>query len=139
ELKGLHVVSAWAGQTGITLGQVAVEAKSNEITALPELLQLLDLHEKIVTIDAIGCQREIAQTIVEGGGDYILAVKANQPTLHTELQTAFAQAPAPKLRSSRPTTTCETGPGRSERARVQGLPAQASRSAPPRALGAGVA
>jgi DDE family transposase len=69
KLKALPVVSAWAGQTGITLGQRAVEAKSNEITAMPEVLKLLDLHEKVVTTDALGCQKEIAQTIVEGGGD----------------------------------------------------------------------
>lgn len=138
KLKGLHVVSAWAGQTGITLGQVAVDAKSNEITALPELLQLLDLHEKIVTIDAIGCQREIAQTIVEGGGDYILAVKANQPTLHTDLQEAFAQAPAPKLRSSRHTTTFEKGHGRYEQRTVQVLPAREYLSAAQMALWVGV-
>jgi len=80
KLKALHVVSAWAGQTGLTLGQVAVDAKSNEITAMPELLKLLDLHEKIVTTDAMGCQKDIAETIVVGGGDYILAAKANQPT-----------------------------------------------------------
>ena len=82
KLKALHVVSAWAGQTGITLGQVAVDAKSNEITAMPELLELLDLRDKIVTTDAMGCQKAIAETIVAGGGDYILAVKDNQPTLH---------------------------------------------------------
>ena len=105
KLKALHVVSAWAGQSGITLGQVAVAAKSNEITAMPELLKLLDLHEKIVTTEAMGCQKTIAETIVAGGGDYILAVKDNQPTLHAEIQAAFAQAPAPPLRSSRVATT----------------------------------
>src|SRR5215475_4949593 len=86
KLKALHVVSAWAGQTGITLGQVAVAAKANEITALPALLKLLDLQDKIVTIDAMGCQTELAQAIVEGGGEYVLAVKGNQPTLHAEVQ-----------------------------------------------------
>jgi hypothetical protein len=70
QLKALHVVSAWAGQTGITLGQVAVDAKSNEITALPQLLELLDLRDKIVTTDAMGCQKAIAETIVAGGGDW---------------------------------------------------------------------
>jgi len=123
-LKALHVVSAWAGQTGITLGQVAVDTKSNEITALPELLKLLDLHEKIVTSDAMGCQKEIAQTIVEGGGDYILAVKDNQPTLHAELQAAFVEAPPPKLRSARQATTFEKGHGRYEQRTVQALPAR---------------
>jgi len=138
KLKALHVVSAWAGQTGLTLGQVAVDTKSNEITALPELLKLLDLQDKTVTSDAIGCQKEIAQTIVDSGGDYVLAVKANQPTLHPELQEAFAQAPAPPLRSSRRTTTCEKGHGRSEQRTVQVLPAQDSLSAAQMALWVGV-
>lgn len=138
KLKALHVVSAWAGQTGLTLGQVAVEAKSNEITAVPELLQLLDLHEKIVTIDAMGCQKEIAQTIVDGEGDYILALKDNQPTLHAEVQAAFAHAPAPPLRSSRCTTTFEKGHGRYEQRTVQVLPAQEYLSAAQAALWAGV-
>jgi len=138
KLKALHVVSAWAGQSGITLGQVAVAAKSNEITALPELLQLLDLHEKIVTIDAMGCQRAIAETIIEGGGDYILAVKDNQPTLHAELQDAFAQAPAPKLRSSRVATTWDKGHGREEQRTVQALPAHEYLSAAQQTLWLGV-
>jgi predicted transposase YbfD/YdcC len=129
KLKALHVVSAWAGQTGITLGQVAVAAKSNEITAMPQLLALLDLHEKIVTTDAMGCQKEIAQTIVAGGGDYILAVKDNQPTLHAELQAAFAQAPPPPPRSTRGYRTTETGHGRHEHRAVQVLPARAYLSA----------
>jgi predicted transposase YbfD/YdcC len=138
KLKALHVVSAWAGQTGLTLGQVAVDTKSNEITALPKLLKLLDLHEKIVTLDAMGCQKEIAQTIVDGGGDYILAVKDNQPTLHTELQAAFAQAPAPPLRSSRRTTTFEKGHGRYEQRTVQVVPAREYLSAAQSAVWAGV-
>lgn len=124
KLKALQVVSAWAGQTGITLGQVAVDAKSNEITAMPELLKLLDLHEKIVTTDAMGCQKDIAQTIVVGGGDYILAVKDNQPTLHAEIQAAFATAPTPPARSSRLYTTEEHGHGREEQRTVQVLPAR---------------
>jgi len=138
QLKALHVVSAWAGQTGLTLGQVAVEAKSNEITAMPELLKLLDLHEKIVTTDAMGCQKEIAQTIVEGEGDYILAVKDNQPTLHAELHAAFVEAPPPKLRSSRRATTFGKGHGRYEQRTVQALPAREYLSAAQGALWAGV-
>jgi predicted transposase YbfD/YdcC len=138
KLKALHVVSAWAGQTGITLGQVAVAAKSNEITAMPQLLNLLDLHEKIVTTDAMGCQKAIAETIVAGGGDYILAVKNNQPTLHAELQAAFVQAPAPKLRSARGATTYDQGHGRSEQRTVQALPARESLSAAQCALWLGV-
>jgi predicted transposase YbfD/YdcC len=138
KLKALHVVSAWAGQTGITLGQVAVDAKSNEITAMPELLKLLDLQEKIVTTDAMGCQKEIAQTIVAGGGDYIFAVKDNQPTLHAEIQAAFAIAPTPSGRSSRLYTTEEQGHGREEQRTVQVLPARGALSAAQRAVWLGV-
>ena len=124
KLKALHVVSAWAGQSGMTLGQVAGADKSNEITAMPELLQLLDLHEKIVTTDAMGCPKASAEAIVEGGGDYILAVTDNQPPLPAELQAAFVQAPAPKLRSSRVATTFDKGHGRYEQRTVQALPAR---------------
>jgi len=138
KLKALHVVSAWAGQSGITLGQVAVADKSNEITVMPELLKLLDLHEKIVTTDAMGCQKAIAETIVTGGGDYILAVKDNQPTLHADLQLAFAQAPAPPLRSSRRASTFEKGHGRYEQRTVRVLPAAESLSAVQCALWLGV-
>jgi predicted transposase YbfD/YdcC len=138
KLKALHVVSAWAGQTGITLGQVAVDTKSNEITAMPEVLKLLDLHEKVVTTDAMGCQKEIAQTVVEGGGDYILAVKDNQPTLHAELQAAFIEAPPPKPRSARRATTFDKGHGRYEQRTVQVLPARDYLSAAQRALWARV-
>jgi predicted transposase YbfD/YdcC len=138
KLKALHVVSAWAGQTGLTLGQVAVDKKSNEITALPQLLELLDLQDKIVTIDAMGCQTELAQAIVEGGGDYVLAVKGNQPTLHADLQDAFAQAPAPKLRSSRQTATDEKGHGRYEQRTVAVLPAREYLSAAQQTLWVGV-
>lgn len=138
KLKALHVVSAWAGQTGLTLGQVAVDTKSNEITALPQLLDLLDLQDKIVTIDAMGCQTELAQAIVEGGGDYVLAVKGNQPRLHTALQDTFAQAPTPKLRSSRQMTTFEKGHGRYEQRTVAVVPAREYLSEAQRALWAGV-
>jgi predicted transposase YbfD/YdcC len=88
----LHLVSAWAAAQRLTLAQVAVQDKSNEITAIPELLKLLDLHGALVSIDAIGCQKEIAQQIRDEGGDYLLAVKDNQPTLHTDIGRSFAQA-----------------------------------------------
>ena len=75
ENKGaIHLVSAWATQNALTLGQVKTEEKSNEITAIPQLLEMLDLHGCIVTIDAMGCQREIAEKITEGGANYVLAV-----------------------------------------------------------------
>jgi predicted transposase YbfD/YdcC len=90
----LHLVSAWAAANGLVLGQMAVDTKSNEITALPALLQVLALHGCIVTIDAMGCQTAIAQTIVEQGGDYVLALKANHPTLHEAVATYFATARA---------------------------------------------
>lgn len=121
-LGALHVVSAWAGQTGLTLGQVAVEAKSNEITAMPQLLELLDLRQKIVTTDAMGCQKEIAQTVVDQGGDYLLAAKDNQPTLHAEMQAAFAIAP-PSSSPYRTYTTQDSGHGRHERRTVRVLAA----------------
>jgi len=74
----LHVVSAWSSENGIVLGEVQTDAKSNEITAIPRLLELLDIKGSIVTIDAMGCQTAIAQKILDGGGDYVLALKENQ-------------------------------------------------------------
>jgi predicted transposase YbfD/YdcC len=80
--SAIHMVSAWATANHISLGQVVVDQKSNEITAIPKLLELLDVSGCLVTIDAMGCQAEIAGKIIEGKADYVLAVKANQPTLH---------------------------------------------------------
>jgi predicted transposase YbfD/YdcC len=88
-LRALHLVTAWASQNGLTLGQVACEEKSNEITAIPELLKLLDLKGCTVTIDAMGCQTEIVEGIRERKGHYLLAVKDNQPTLRAGLQQVF--------------------------------------------------
>jgi len=90
--RPLHVVSAWASAAQLSLGQVAVEEKSNEITAIPRLLELLDLHGALVTIDAMGCQKEIAKQIIEGGGDYLLTVKDNQPTLLADIQECLGRA-----------------------------------------------
>jgi predicted transposase YbfD/YdcC len=78
----IHMVSAWATANHISLGQVVVDAKSNEITAIPKLLEILEFSGALVTIDAMGCQTEIAEQIVAAGADYCLAVKGNQPTLH---------------------------------------------------------
>ncbi|CAN5293256.1 hypothetical protein BH23VER1_BH23VER1_12430 [soil metagenome] len=78
------IVGAWSAQLGICLGQVRVDEKSNEITALPLLLAALDLKGCIVTLDAMGCQREVAEKVVAGGGDYVLALKGNQPGLHEQ-------------------------------------------------------
>lgn len=91
-LPMLHLVSAWATANGLSLGQVAVEAKSNEIPAIPQLLELLDVRGALVTIDAMGCQKGIAAKIVGRGGDYVLSVKDNQPRLLAEIQAAFAHA-----------------------------------------------
>ena len=81
-LGALHAVSVWASEFGLSLGQVACAEKSNEITAIPELLRLVDLRGAIVTIDALGAQKAIAEQIVAGGADYVLALKGNQETLH---------------------------------------------------------
>jgi predicted transposase YbfD/YdcC len=85
-LGPLHIVSAWASAEGIALGQVATEEKSNEITAIPLLLQQIELTDTLITIDAMGCQKEIAAAIVEGGGDFVIAVKDNQPTLRAAVE-----------------------------------------------------
>ena len=90
----IHLVSAWSTQHTLTLGQVKTEAKSNEITAIPRLLDLLELPDCIVTIDAMGCQREIAQRIAAGGADYVLAVKENQGQLYEGIRDLFEGAEA---------------------------------------------
>jgi predicted transposase YbfD/YdcC len=115
-LQALHLVSAWATNNGITLGQVAVDAKSNEITAIPQLIELLDLKDCVVTIDAAGCQKNIARRIVEKEGDYILALKGNQEGLHEQVAEYFerqleSQTPSEELRSHR---AVEKGHGRTE-------------------------
>ena len=87
----LHLVSAWATEQHLVLGQVAVDTKSNEITAIPKLLDLLDVSGAMVSIDAMGCQKEIAAKIRDGGGDYVLSVKDNQPHLFEDVQHCFFQ------------------------------------------------
>jgi len=84
-LGPLYLVSAWAAHAGISLGQLATAEKSNEITAIPRLLQVVDVHGAIVTIDAAGCQRNIAELILQGKGDYVLALKGNQESLHQDV------------------------------------------------------
>ena len=93
----LHLVSAWASRQRLVLGQQAADAKSNEITAIPLLLERLALTGALVTIDAIGCQTKIAETIIHKGADYLLAVKANWPALHGEVERYFADVPAADL------------------------------------------
>jgi predicted transposase YbfD/YdcC len=116
ELGPLHLVSAWATGAKVSLAQVAVDGKSNEITAIPMLLRLLDLNGALVTIDAIGCQKEIAKQIVAGKGDYILVAKANQKRLLEDIQAILNQGfegDLPKGAMATHTTE-ETGHGRKE-------------------------
>lgn len=107
EQNPVHLVSAWVSANHLALGQVATDAKSNEITAIPALLRVLELHGAIVTIDAMGCQTAIARQIVAGGGDYVLALKANQGTLHDLVVHHFRTTA-----SSDPVRTVEKGHGR---------------------------
>jgi len=90
-LGALHIVSAWASEEGIALGQVATEEKSNEITAIPELLKQIDLADTIITIDAMGCQKDICKQIVDGEGDFVIAAKDNQPNLKNAIASFFSQ------------------------------------------------
>jgi predicted transposase YbfD/YdcC len=92
KLGPLHLVSAWATAQHLSLGQVAVDAKSNEITAIPALLEMLELNGALVTIDAMGCQKAIAQKIIDQGGHYALIVKDNQEHLLEDIQQAFIKA-----------------------------------------------
>jgi predicted transposase YbfD/YdcC len=121
KLKGLHLVSAWATANHLSLGQVAVDEKSNEIPAIPKLLELLDINGALVTIDAMGCQKEIAAKVVAGGGDYVLTVKDNQPTLLSNIQDCFARALEKDFEDVRHDsfTTQEKGHGRVERRHYQ--------------------
>jgi predicted transposase YbfD/YdcC len=114
--SAIHMVSAWATANHISLGQVVIDAKSNEITAIPKLLELIDVSGALVTIDAMGCQTEIAKQIIASDADYCLAVKGNQPTLHqglqahfeTHLENDFSETPVRRHESY------ETGHGRVE-------------------------
>jgi predicted transposase YbfD/YdcC len=116
-LARLHLVSAWATEANLTLGQVAVEDKSNEITAIPLLLELLDLKGAWVTLDAMGCQKEIARQVVEGGGDYVLTVKGNQGRLRDDIVGCFVRTYDADCRGVAYTKyeTVEEGHGRHER------------------------
>ena len=96
----IHMVSAWASVSRLVLGQIKTEEKSNEITAIPELLNLLELEGCIVTIDAMGCQKKITKKIIAGGGDYAIAVKGSQPSLYQAIDDLFGSASVEKLDSS---------------------------------------
>jgi predicted transposase YbfD/YdcC len=97
----IHMISAWSSANGVVFAQMATEAKSNEITAIPRLLELLDLSGAVVSIDAMGCQKEIARAIVQGGGDYIFSLKGNQGTLHDEVSWWMDHAIAGQLREAK--------------------------------------
>jgi predicted transposase YbfD/YdcC len=111
----LHLVSAWAARQRLVLGQEAVDRKSNEIVAIPLLLERLELAGALVTIDAMGTQVEIAQKIVAGGGDYLLALKANRPALHEDVAVFFDNPPSDMLET--PHTTTDADHGRIEQRR----------------------
>lgn len=115
-LGPLHLVSAWATNHGLSLGQVAAEEKSNEITAIPELIDRIDVKGALITIDAMGCQKEIAGKIIEAEGDYILAVKENQPKLHEAIREIFSDERQFELvkRPHRQHQTTDTGHGRKD-------------------------
>lgn len=112
--SAIHMVSAWAVENTLSLGQVVVQEKSNEIPAIPELLPLLDISGALITIDAMGCQREIAEQIRQGGGDYVLAVKQNQPTLYEQVEEAIEAALEQSPEQVDEHMTVETGHGRHE-------------------------
>lgn len=122
-LAALHLVSAWATANRVVLGQVATEAKSNEITAIPQLLAALHLKGCIVTIDAMGCQTKIAQQIVAQGADYVLALKGNQETLAQQVEEAFVDADAKDYADmdTQSLETVERGHGRVEIRRYRTL------------------
>jgi predicted transposase YbfD/YdcC len=124
----LHLLNAWSSDLQVCLGQVAVDADSNEITAVPKLLELLELTGAVVTLDAMHCQKETAQAICDKGADYVLTVKGNQPKLHAEIQKIFEEAgeqdyQVPGMRRLKKT---ERGHGRIERREYSVMPAPKS-------------
>ena len=104
----LHMVSAWGCDQRLVLAQIATDAKSNEITAVPQLLNMLSLKGTVVTVDALNCQRPIARQIVDQGGDYALALKGNQGTLHTDVST-FLDDPAAEATTAHTTVDADHG------------------------------
>jgi predicted transposase YbfD/YdcC len=122
-LSALHSVSVWASEFGLSLGQVACAEKSNEITAIPELLRLVDIHGAIITIDAMGTQKAIAAQIIDGGGDYVLALKGNQETLHQAVIEHIDEQLEGDLAEACEHVTNEKGHGREEMRTYLQLPA----------------
>src|SRR6202790_3312213 len=113
-LGALHSVSVWASEFGLSLGQVACAEKSNEITAIPELLRLVDIKGTIITIDAMGTQKAIAEQIIDGAADYVLALKGNQETLHRAIIEHIDEQLEGDLAGAREHVTTEKGHGREE-------------------------
>src|SRR5512144_13636 len=122
-LGALHSVSVWASEYGLSLGQTACAEKSNEITAIPELLRLVDISGAIITIDAMGTQKAIAEQIIAGGADYVLALKGNQETLHQAVIDYSDEQLEGELSDSKEHTTVEKGHGREEARTYLQLPA----------------
>src|SRR3954470_11102187 len=106
--SALHMVSAWGCEQRMVLAQIATDAKSNEITAVPKLLRMLSLKDTIVTVDALNCQRAIAQQIVDQGGDYALALKGNQATLHADVS-LYLDDPAREAGDTHTTVDADNG------------------------------
>jgi predicted transposase YbfD/YdcC len=106
--SALHMVSAWGCEQRMVLAQIATDIKSNEITAVPKLLKMLSLNNTIVTVDALNCQRSIASQIIEQGGDYALALKGNQPTLHADVS-LYLDDPAREATETHTTVDADNG------------------------------
>jgi predicted transposase YbfD/YdcC len=116
-------LSVWASEFGLSLGQVACAEKSNEITAIPEVLRLVDIKGAIITIDAMGTQKAIAADIIDGGGDYVLALKGNQETLHQAVIDHIDEQLEGELKDAQELVTTEKGHGRVETRTYLQLPA----------------
>src|SRR4051794_29604129 len=123
DLGALHVVTAWAGEYGLALGQEACAEKSNEITAIPELLKKIDVRGGVVTIDAMGAQKAIAAGVVAGGADYVLALKGNQESLHRAVIEHIDEQFEGDLAAARERVTTGRGHGREEMRIYLQLPA----------------
>ena len=122
----VHLVGAWATEKGLALGQVAVDSKSNEIEAIPHLIEILDIKGAVVTIDAAGCQKAIASKLIEKEAEFVLALKQNHPTLYQQTVDRFIEAVEegnPKMRHVR---RCETSHGREETRDFYIMPAPAN-------------
>jgi predicted transposase YbfD/YdcC len=122
-LGALHSVSVWASEFGLSLGQVACAEKSNEITAIPEVLRLVDIKGAIITIDAMGAQKAIAAEIIDGGADYVLALKGNQENLHQAVIDHIDEQLEGELKEAQELVTTEKGHGREETRTYLQIPA----------------